>query len=98
MTIDTTTTAGKIAVMQAFERGEACQWQYKEGDGEKWFRVQVPSWAFGEIRYRIKPREPREVWIVVSAGVQNAWKTRAQAEQHAKSFPGEIVHLREVIE
>lgn len=98
MNIDTTTTAGKIAVMQAFERGEPCEWQYQEGDGDEWLRVEVPSWNWDEINYRVKPREPREYWIVGNGHMQNAWKTRAQAEQHAKAFPGEIVRLREVIE
>lgn len=65
MEIDTTTTAGKIAVMQAFERGEPCEWQYIEGDGDEWMKVEVPSWNWSENNYRIKPRDPMEFIIAV---------------------------------
>ena len=94
MSNDTTTTAGKIAVMQAFERGEACQWQYKEGDGDEWLKVEVPSWDWGVVRYRVKPKGPREFVI-----------ERRKSDGHFQKAHGgpvndawEIIKVREVIE
>ena len=58
-TIDTSTTKGKIAVMQAYLRGEKVQFKV---DGDDWETLEgVPLWFWGEIDYRIKPK-PREIW------------------------------------
>lgn len=65
MTIDTSTTAGKIAVMQAYERGEEIEWRPSECIGHPWQSPPCsgPAWGWSNTDYRIKPREPREFLI-----------------------------------
>ena len=97
MTIDTTTTAGKIAVMQAFERGDACEWQYREGDGDRWTRVEVPSWDWDGIRYRIKPKDPRTVYVGFGA---NGYMMVNRSADYIEQYDGslKIAKFVEVIE
>ena len=55
------TTTEMIAVLQAFERGEAIQ--YRNRNSKKWRPVN-PIWNFSLYDYRARPR-PREWWINV---------------------------------
>lgn len=55
------TTAEMIAVMQAFERGEKIE---RRPDGRSpWVEVEEPAFNWGTSDYRIKPREPRVIWV-----------------------------------
>ncbi len=57
-TPDTSTTAGKIAVMQAYERGEPCEWRPRPlvGPYIDWQPVvQQPQWNWCNTDYRIAP-------------------------------------------
>lgn len=59
--IDTSTTAGKIAVMQAYERGEACEWRPKQVTEPQvdWQHVgQQLQWNWCNTDYRIAPPVP----------------------------------------
>lgn len=55
-----TDTAYKIKVMQAFEDGKTIQ----ENDAATGWRDNPdPTWNWQYTKYRIKPREPREIYI-----------------------------------
>lgn len=59
--IDTSTTAGKIAVMQAFEGGK--QIEFNDSDGCGWCEMlsnEEPAWHWVACRYRIKPQTVEE--------------------------------------
>ena len=58
MSIDTSTTAGKIAVMQAFEDGKSV-----EVSGQafvEWLLDLSPEWDWDKCTYRIKPQTVEE--------------------------------------
>lgn len=66
------TTAEMIAVMQAFERGEKIE--IRDVDEESWGNLVVaPSWNWRHYDYRIKPREPRVIWVNEYAGAGSAY-------------------------
>lgn len=48
------TTAEKIAVMQAFERGEKVE--CREFRDEGWFVSDDPTWEWGSCEYRVAPK------------------------------------------
>lgn len=57
-------TAALIPVMQAYLSGEVVQCR---STGLKWRDIvlpEVPIWAF-DVEYRVKPRPPREYWVVL---------------------------------
>lgn len=63
--IDTSTTEGKIAVMQAFAGGAKIEFSYK---GLKWYKATDPCWDWNTYDYRIheEPVIPDEVpWTAV---------------------------------
>lgn len=49
-----TTTAEKIAVMQAFERGEKVEFKYPSGT--VWFASDSPVWNWDACQYRVAPK------------------------------------------
>lgn len=52
-----------IAVLEAFKEGKAIQGV----SGDRWFDIQgTPIWNFRNYSYRVKPAEPRELWVSVS--------------------------------
>jgi len=60
------TTAEMIEVMEAFERGEEIQAREIFSESEDWLAViNQPSykWNLERYDYRIKPREPRVIWV-----------------------------------
>lgn len=105
MAIDPSTTAGKIAVMKAFDSGEWCEWQPQEG-GDEWRIVDIPSWNWDEINYRIKPRDPREFYVTVypeymgkPRNVGHVHTTEESARKGTSPrMDVEIIKVREVIE
>jgi len=59
MKIDTSTTAGKIKVMQAYEDGSAIQAHYRLHNRNGWLDFlggDVPEWRWLDCDYRIKPQ------------------------------------------
>lgn len=61
MEIDTSTTAGKIAVMSAFERGEKIEHGTRDQDGKssywhKWNSDTAPAWNWPYVDFRIAPK------------------------------------------
>jgi len=59
MSIDTNTTAGKIAVMQAFEDGKTID-SIKLDIENKWKVTTYPTWSWHTYDYRIKPQTVEE--------------------------------------
>jgi len=58
--IDTSTTAGKIAVMQAFEDGKQIQHHRTTENTVGWVSTGCPIWQWNEYFYRIKPQTVEE--------------------------------------
>lgn len=60
------TTAEKIAVMQAAERGEKIEYSPKAGcNMGRWFQFEEPEgpgWNFNYYNYRVAPRELK-IWV-----------------------------------
>lgn len=57
MMIDTSTTAGKIEVMQAFEDGSIIQaYKYKSHGWSTIPNEVMPKWRWSEFDYRVKPQ------------------------------------------
>lgn len=76
-TIDTSTTEGKIAVMQAFVDGKKIKARLRSE--EKWFELDgIPSWEWVLYDYAIV-EEPKKVWMV--GGL--AYEDRLSAESRA---------------
>ena len=61
MTPDTSTTEGKIAVMQAAVDGKSIQVSTR--GREKWSDAVGPWWDWSQFDYRIKPAEPLRLWV-----------------------------------
>ena len=53
--IDTSTTTGRIAVMQASEDGHTIEVRHRDNPMAEWFRSDAPVWNWGECDYRIAP-------------------------------------------
>ena len=92
MKIDTSTTEGKIAVMQAYNDGRAIQ--YKTGcTNWEGCTFGVPSWEWGYADYRIKPETVEEAAKIYDPRLEdfstfeNAFKAGAewQKEQDNES-------------
>ena len=97
MTIDTSSTAGKIAVMQAHERGERIE--YFCTITGRWLPALTPQWSWANTGYRIEPRKPREFTVVVQDAVGpvvalEGWDHRQSDYESGYT----LVKVREVIE
>lgn len=93
--IDTSTTAGKIAVMQEFERGHKVQ--FKKSWMEKYEDAAEPTWDWSAGDYRLKPREPREFAIAIPLDGRTPHVVPADGgvySRHAYAF----IKVREVLE
>ncbi len=56
------TTAQMIEVMQAWQRGETIE--VRDIGEKRWGTlIDEPSWNWIDSDYRIKPREPRVIWV-----------------------------------
>lgn len=51
----------QIAVMQAFADGKQVQFSFRENKWED--IISQPCWNWSENDYRIKPREPRRIFV-----------------------------------
>jgi len=67
--IDTSTTAGKIAVMQAFDNGDDIQSRFKSPMGD-WGNITFSNmniqWHWGVQDYRIKPQTVEDAAVMHS--------------------------------
>lgn len=54
MSIDTSTTFGKVKVMQAHLKGRSIQKNHSNSD--KWIDVDIPEWHWFAYDFRIKPQ------------------------------------------
>lgn len=88
-----------IAVLEAAKRGETIQ--SRPNGGSRWEDTPLPSWAFASREYRIKPREPRVLYLLAldNGDICNVvYNGRDRAERQAAVTPGSrIVEFREVL-
>lgn len=77
MSVDTSTTAGKIAVMAHSDSGGRVEMAFrsdiKAGRTDVWQPISAPGWMWGECIYRIAPEPPAPKvvpWTFESAPVQ----------------------------
>ncbi len=94
-TPDTTTTEGKIVVMQAHANGADIE--YKSKSGGDWNRATTPTWDWSNAKYRVRPI-PREWWINVEPGAMFMRTSEDAAKRNAQPQRIECIHVREVIE
>jgi hypothetical protein len=96
-TPDTTTTEGKIAVMQS-----GGPWQKAPRQGcfgeSAWMNDPNPVWDWDNYSYQTKPKEPREMWVNVYSNRKCLHETKEIAEENADSNRIECIHYLEVIE
>jgi hypothetical protein len=96
------TTAEMIEVMQAFERGEEIQAREIFSESEDWLAViNQPSykWNLERYDYRIKPREPRVIWVnEYEHGEHAVHDSRESAEERACNAQRVAVKYVEAIE
>jgi hypothetical protein len=61
-----TTTAEKVAIMQAHVDGKVIEYRPKFSSSMEWLRVVDPTWSWGNTDYRIKPTQTdvyrRGIW------------------------------------
>lgn len=88
------TTAEKIEVMQAYERGEKIESSTPSGI---WVPVGSPCWNWYAFDYRIAPK-PLECWVVVSSGgnILEAHKDERYARAVSTNEAWRVVKMREV--
>jgi hypothetical protein len=80
----------KIKVMQHYANGGVVQIKLADGVWRNFF--DKPNWNWEDNEYRIKPKEPREFWVVQFPNGYNAYECKQ------KGFEGRMIHVREVIE
>jgi len=84
MSIDTSTTAGKIAVMQAYEDGKDIS--YKRKSDKVWISIGGNlSWSWDYTDYRIKPQSLTEAAIINYTGAAS-FESYAQAYEAGAIF------------
>lgn len=52
-----------VAVMQAWKEGKTIQSKLRAQGKDHWVDVAFPSWDWATFDYRVKPAEPRRVWL-----------------------------------
>lgn len=82
MSHDTTTLAGKIAVMQAAENG--AEIEVTPVGLADWKPIAKPKWDWASCDYRIKPREPKVIWVNEYAGGKMVFASEVAAKDAAK--------------
>ena len=82
--INTSTTAGKIAVMQAYENGKKIEAYLNDDIGWSGFLGNEPLWKWCEYDYRIKPQTVEEASI--SSANKHLYETSEAARSHTQGF------------
>ena len=91
-----------IAVMQAAKEGKAIQYRARgnRGTDENWDDAPSPIWNWATYDYRVKPAEPRRVWVNVYGdcrGFAHASREQADARARAGVERVECVEFVEVV-
>ena len=91
-----------IAVMQAAKEGKAIQYRARgnRGTDENWGDAPSPIWNWATYDYRVKPAEPRRVWVNMYGSystVGYAFYSRQIADTHAGVERVECVEFVEVV-
>lgn len=86
-----------MQILKAAQDGE--QIQYKSPDEPEWTDLSGESYQFNFAwyYYRIKPKEPREWWIVFLQGVVHVVGSAEEAYIYEHSEEYEVVRVREVL-
>ena len=91
-----------IAVMQAAKEGKAIQSRHHPHRDIDvcWRDAPKPSWDWATFDYRVKPAEPRRVWVNVYGdcrGFAHASREQADARARAGNYRVECVEFVEVV-
>ena len=65
------TTKEKIKVMQAFDEGKLIQMRLH--GSAYWGNAHTPKWNWGSTEYRIKPQEPKIIYVYLHEKTYNDW-------------------------
>ena len=89
-----------IAVMTAAKEGKAIQYRsrtHRNIDGF-WRDAPNPHWNWANIDYRVKPAEPRRIWVNMYDDHRGfAHPSREQANARAGNYRDECVEFVEVV-
>ena len=99
------TTKEKAAVMLAADAGAEIESQIRQATClQTWVTNKNPSWNWDTFNYRVKPREPRRIWVNVYGGgvgsVVTTHKTKDAAikcQREGQSHCVEAVEFVEVV-
>ena len=89
-----------IAVMQAAKEGKAIQSRHlpHRDIDVHWKDSPRPSWNWAMFDYRVKPAEPRRVWVNTYGNRMGfAYASREQADANAGIYRVECVEFVEVV-
>ena len=90
-------TEAQIKVMQAFADGADIEVTLLKDYLVKWLYLADPDWNWELSDYRIKPKEPREVWVsFLGAEIDVISYDKSDVENCSAS--GEAFKFREVLE
>lgn len=93
-----TDTDHMIAVMQAAKEGKTIQCKFRAQGKDHWFDVAFPSWDWATFDYRIKPKEPRRIWVNMYDDHRGfAYPSREQANARAGTYRAACVEFVEVV-
>ena len=88
------------AVMQAAKEGKAIQSRHRPHRDIDvcWRDAPKPSWNWSTFDYRVKPAEPRRVWVNTYGNRMGfAYASREQADANAGDVSTECVEFVEVV-
>ena len=87
-----------IAVMQAAKEGKEIQRRHLHGIDAPWIDTPKPSWNWSTFDYRVKPAEPRRIWVNMYDDRRGfAHPSREQANARADNYRVECVEFVEVV-
>ena len=92
-----------IAVMQAAKEGKAIQRRYRTHPDTDvyWKDTPKPSWDWDTFDYRVKPAEPRKVWLnwypTMNCRSSVCYDSREEAANYARHDITEQVEFVEVV-
>ena len=91
-----------IAVLQAFKEGKTIQYRARcnRGTDENWGDAPSQIWNWASYDYRIKPAEPRRIWVNTYGNRMGfAYASREQADANADAgiYRVECVEFVEVV-
>lgn len=82
-------TSGKIAVMQAHVEGKEIE---AKCPNSEWYHEPNPTWNWFLVDYRIKPREPRRIWVGEKGKILSPYhfENRNEAISHSLQIYGDV--------